>query len=428
MMMANKMDNNVEQPIEKKEKPHKVWRKKYIHEVNEQNDIKYRGPLSYRHLRIIAWVFLAIAQVSIILKFGATLYQNEDMYGVWPNVLSFFSSFMSPLFLLASFAVVLTAKDGYRRLIITYTGIALLIIFGFIFVYEYYVVGTFAIAVGYSDANEMVRGFFRAASTNGFITFNIFIDLLLCTLVTFFTNYRPTKYFQGKKIVIFRLFTLLPIFYELGSIAIKILISTNNLSISPIIFPFLTTKPPVTFFIFVVLALFMKNREKFYLKKGKTHEEYLQFQKTNVNSWHFSSFLSVTIAISAIIDIIIFVIVSMIVLTASLPSGEVDDIVVIQTFTDTFDKLISWGLGKTATMILIIPLVLLFDYRKTYKNNYIDIIIPAGGIALLILVYLEGGYEVIKQYLVNMIRESEKEPEEAATILLDNIKNIIRKK
>ena len=422
------MESNVEKPIEKKEKPHKVWRKKYIHEVNEQNDIKYRGPLSYRHLRIIAWVFLAIAQIGVILSFGTTIYQNENMYGIWPNILSFFSSFMSPLFLLASFAVVLNAKDGYRRLIITYTGIALLIIFGFIFVYEYYVVGTFAIAVGYSNANEIVRGFFQAASTNRFITFNIFIDLLLCTLVTFFTNYRPTKYFQGKKLIIFRLFTLLPILYELGSILVKILITTQSLSVSPIIFPFLTTKPPVAFFIFVSLALFMKNREKFYLKKGKTHEEFLQFQKTNVNSWHFSSFLSVTIAISAVIDIIIFVIVYMVVLTASLPSDGIDDMVFFNVSTETFDNLTSWGLGKTASMIIIIPIVLLFDYRKTYKNNLMDMIIPAGGIALLVLVTLEGGYEVIKQYLINMIKESEKEPEEAATILLENSKNIIRKK
>lgn len=38
-----------------------------------------------------------------------------------------------------------------------------------------------------------------AKSSTGFISFNIFIDLTLCTLVMFFINYNPKKYFQGKK-------------------------------------------------------------------------------------------------------------------------------------------------------------------------------------------------------------------------------------
>ena len=428
-MRKKMMKQNNEQVIEVKEKPHKIWKAKYIHEVNKDNDIKYRGPLSYRHLRIIAWVFLAIAQLGVILNFGTTLYQNPNMYGAWPTVLSFFSSFMSPLFLLASFAMVLNAKGGYRKMIIMYTGLVLLVVLGFIFVYEHYIVGTFAIALGgYSQANIVVTQFFSSNSSNGFIAFNIFIDLLLCTLVTFFTNYRPTKYFQGDKLKYFRLFALIPILYELGSITIKILVSQKVFTLSPLFFPFLTTKPPVAFFIFVIMALFMMNREKYYLKKGKTHEEYVEFKNTNVNSWHFSKTLSVTIVISAIIDIVIFVGLFLLTFLGNMPEGEAEEAMLLEYTYQTLKTVVSWGFGKTASMVLIIPIVLLFDYKKTYNNKNIDMFIPIGGIALVVVVYIEGGYEVLKNFIAELIATPEETPpEETVSLFIKVVKNIFHK-
>ena len=53
------------------------------------------------------------------------------------------------------------------------------------------------------------------------------------------------------------------------------------------------------------MALFIKSGERFYIKKGKTHEDYEKFKDTNVNSLHFSLFLSGIIILVGIIDIIL---------------------------------------------------------------------------------------------------------------------------
>ena len=82
-------------------------------------------------------------------------------------------------------------------------------------------------------------------------------------------------------------------------------------------------------------------------------------------------------------------------------------------------------------MVLIVPLLLLFDYKKSYKNPMIDTIIPIAGIIVIVLIFLEGGYEVLKQYLINLIKaseESKQEPVEKAIQAVKYIKDIIAKK
>lgn len=220
---------------EKKEKP--IWHIRNIHNVTAENDIKFRGPLSYRHLRIIAWVFLAIAQIGLLLKFNITLGKDPALFGRWPSFLSGFSSLMSPLFLIAAFSVVINAKDGYRRLIILYVGLSLMIFALFALVYLHYIVGTVALTMGYAAAFQNMEILFHAITSNGFLAFNIFIDLLLCTLVTFFINYQPKKYFQGKKIYIFRALVALPLLYEIASIGLKIASSFNKISLPVLVYP-----------------------------------------------------------------------------------------------------------------------------------------------------------------------------------------------
>ena len=406
------------------EKPHKIWRKKYIHEVSPTNDIKYRGPLSYRHLRIFAWFFLALAQIGVILTLGTKLYHNPDMYWRWPSVLRNFSSLMSPLFLIASFSIMINAKNGYKRLLMMYGGVSLLILAAFAFIYEYYIVGTFAIVTDFNDANRNIQIVFNSFASEGFITFNVFIDLFLCTLIMFFVNYKPTKYFQGKLIIIFRLFVIFPILYELGSIALKILSSIDVLELSPLLWPLLTTKPPVAFTIFIFMAIFIKNREKHYLKHGKTHADYKKFLKTNVNALQFSIHLSIVIVVAAIVDLILTILLTAIVAIIKLPSLPDET----EVFLYAYNAVSSWGFSKTLPMILIIPIILLFDYTKIYQDYRIDVLIPLVGIGVLAVIYIEGGYEVIKQYLVDLIKSSDKPEEETARLFINDIKYFFTRK
>ena len=169
--------------VKKKTKPvkKKKFRKmsrRHIHEITAENDIKFRGPLSYRHLRIIGWLFLALAQVGILLALGCKLYQDANRFGPWPEILKTFSSFMGPLFLTAAFSTVLVAKDGYRKLIILYGGFNVLMYLLFLIVYQHYFVGF--LSIGNPDsAQQIAEMVFTSLTGNGFIAFNIFIDLFL---------------------------------------------------------------------------------------------------------------------------------------------------------------------------------------------------------------------------------------------------------
>lgn len=412
--------------VNKPEKKKAIWRRKYIHEVTEENDIKFRAPLSYRHFRILGWLFLAISQISVILKFGETIYSNPGMYGTWPSVLSIFSSLMAPLFLIAAFSVVLNAKDGYRRLLITYGGLSLLIFFAFLFVYEHYIVGVFATATDKGTAHSFVNDLLALGSGSGFLAFNFFLDLLLCTLVTFFINYRPKKFFQGKKIIIFRLFASIPILYEVASIILKICCSTMTITLHPLVFPLLTTKPPLAFFIFVAMAFFVKNREAYFVKKGKTHEEFDKFQETNVNSLHFSIFLSVAIVIAALVDLAVMIGLLLSLVKAYPIQEGIDKVYYLSSLLKTVN---AWGFGGVVPMILIVPLVIFFDYKKTYENKTIDLFVPVAGIALIAIVYIEGGFEVLKNKLAELFTEPETPPEggDGANPLLVSIRCLIDK-
>ena len=85
-----------------------------IRQTLDGADIRYRGPLSYRHLRILAWLMCAISAGGSILviafKFIPNLLPEVNEFGL---IFSDFSNLALPLFMLANFAVILTAKDNY---------------------------------------------------------------------------------------------------------------------------------------------------------------------------------------------------------------------------------------------------------------------------------------------------------------------------
>ena len=379
----------MEEEIVNKPKKKRIWRLKHIHEVNEENDIKFRGPLSYRHLRAIGWLFFALGQIGIILGLATKIKGNVDFSGA-ASALQAFSSLMAPLFLVAAFSQVLIAKNGYKKLIITYAVGSVAVFLATLFVYEHYIVALVA-AFQPEGADDFAQMIITLINKNSFMAFNVFIDLLLFTLLTFFLLYRPKKHFQGKKIYIFRCLAILPLLYEAGSIFLKVFASAEIIVLHPLVFPILTTKPPMAFLMFVVMVLFIKFRERYYIKKGKTHEEYQKFLNTNVNRLHFSIALSIFILVFALIDM--FTTFGIVVSQIDLSYPE--ETIPLQIIY-YLNIALSWGFGKVIPMVLVIPILILFNYRKTYKNKNIDLIIPIAGFGLVALIYLEGVFQVVR--------------------------------
>ena len=235
-------------PTAEKERISAIGRRKRkkIDEYNENNDIKYRGPLSYRHLRAAAWGCLILAHIGIIFNIIGKIDSNlgNDLF-VAREILRYFYGLMMPLFLIAAFAVILNGTLNFKNLLLFYGGLSVLFYVAFVFIHERYLVGTFQnlFNLSYKQATEGIDDLIRLFVKSDTLTFNIFMDLFMCTSLAFFMIYKPKKLFRGKRIIIFRLLSILPILFEIGSFTLKFLSSLKLISLSAYVYPLLTTKP-----------------------------------------------------------------------------------------------------------------------------------------------------------------------------------------
>lgn len=374
--------------IEAKTQPKKLSRRERRRErvrkaLFAKEDIKYKAPLSYRHLRIIGWICMALGQLALLCSICNTIMDWSPVGKAGYQAISVISNLSTPLFVFASFGLILSKQKRYSSFLVTY-GLAFLAIgFGFIFFYYRYVDGLF-VQLGINKTNfaEITKNFIGNK-----ININVFADLFTFALFHFFINYSPKKYFKGRKIIIFRLFSLIPISFILLCYVLHILHGFAVINLPIFIYPFLTTKSPLLFALFVIISLWIRNREKWFIKLGATKEEYHKFSLTNRNSLSFSTHVSILILVGIVADFIIGMIIGFIInIILGIPFDS-------DVLTDTF------LIGQTFPLVFSIPILFLYSYTKTHKEKIIDIIIPIGGIALTAFVYLEVIYQIIS-YLV----------------------------
>ncbi len=385
---ANSSDDTGEKRVKKKWRGSKRRIRRKIHEiVDSGRDIKFRGPLSYRHLRILAWIALAASQVavftSLAIKFDPSM---EGELSTLTSAFSIIGVLVVPLFLIANFSRILNVDGGYKSLLLSFGGLSAAFVVGFVFVYRHYVIGLLTAISDAETAEKLGAVIIRLAGGGKFFAFNLFIDLFLCTLLNFFLNYTPKKSFRGKKLMIFRLFGLFPIAYEVASMILKIAASVDAITLPVYAFPFLTVKPPMTIVLFIALSVFIKLRERLFLKRGKTRADYNAFLSTNLNSFQFSLFTSIAIFIAAVVDLIVYIIL----VNAVVPDGASAEVIV-----EMLSRVDSIGFGDTFPLVFAIPFVMLFSYTKKYKKSNVDLWISVIGFIFVALVIVEGGYQFL---------------------------------
>lgn len=364
-------------------------------------DIKYNAPFSYRYFRIIGWFCLAATFVSLVLGavvnlrllLGSAAPESLGTYNRIANVISYFSALPLPLFLIANFTVILQNRKNYKNLIYFYSILVAGVYLAFIFVYYHYVVLAIMRTdnVSFLEARARSIESFAALGLQNGLVVNVFVDLLSCVFIMFFIEYEPKKYFQGRKIILFRLMVLIPIFYQIASATILGLLGLNsmygflyNFSVPPEILPLLGKKPIGMIAAFVVICLYVKFDKKRYLKKGGTLEGYEEYTKTNRHSFRFSLMMALTFLIVAVVDFIVVLVPTLIKIQGI---ANPDDALLYATIY--IDELMNFTLGKSVCLLLVIPLCLLYSYTKQHKNPKLDKFIPIGGIALIAFAIIE---------------------------------------
>ena len=366
-------------------------------------DSKYRGPLSYRHFRIIAWVALTITGIFTILGLVSTIavklqISTPEDAAIIENVadiFSFASSLPLPLFLIANFAVILQGKNNYKKLLITYGGIFIAIYIGFLIVYYHYIVMLVMkfLGVGFLEAREYSVLILTMLGSESGLVVNVFVDLFMCVLIMYFINYNPKKFFKGKLIILFRLLAIIPILFEFLSATLMGFLSMSGriegfyFAVPPEILPMIGKKPVGMIVAFVIMCIYIKMREKKYLKKGGTVEGYELYERTNRNSFKFSRVMALTFFLVAIVDLILFIVGLASIYAANNLAEEYLEL--------AMNVLSGFTVGKSVCLILVIPFILLFDYTKQHKNPGLDKFVPIGGIVLLIFAIFEAAFLAI---------------------------------
>ena len=364
-----------EVPLTRKERRHAKLRAK----LTSRQDIKYRGPLSYRYLRVIAWLAIAAGQIVFLNSVSQDALGLNMLNTTISTVLTVFSMLSFPLFLIAAFGMILKTSKNYKKILISYAISFLGIGLGLTLVYLRYV-SSVLLKIGVDAESISTVGQLIGSK----VDINVFSDLMAFALFHFFLNYTPTKHFLGKKVAIFRAFAILPILFVVGSYVIKVMFELRQISLPFYAFPFLTTKSPLVFALFSVISLLIKNRERTFRKIGLTSDEYHTFLKTKRNSLYFSITLSIVILIFAVIELVI------------VGAFGYNYIILQGMGTDEFINLLNaYGLGECLSMLFAIPIVFLYSYTKEHKGAMLDRLMPAFGILLIAFIYIEGLYRFI---------------------------------
>ena len=213
------MEEIVEQQAE-----HKMTHKEKCYErirnrLFKENDIKYEGPLSYRALRILAWICLALSQVALLNSIGTTLFHYNQLGETASTIIGLFASLSTPFFIVASFGLILSGRRDVRDFMLVY-GLAYLGMgLGFVVFYLRYINGLF-VKLG---LEQSIFQIFLESFLADKVQVNVFADLFAFALFHFFVNFTPKKIFKGKSLIIFRLFSLIPLAFVVVSYVLKVL-------------------------------------------------------------------------------------------------------------------------------------------------------------------------------------------------------------
>ncbi|MBR6184897.1 MAG: hypothetical protein IKQ41_01390 [Clostridia bacterium] len=362
-------------------------RRLQLHEVDLENDIRYRGPLSYLGLQILGWMAIVASAAALLIRIGGKLDPSVTAeFGQIGTVMTYVSALSLPCLLIANFARILNNTEKYWKQLLR-NGLAMLGIYALSYFlinrYFFGLLGQFV--TDPENVEPILMTFFRQMKGHGFIAFNLFVDLFLCSLFMFFLNVRPKRVFTGKKVLILRALALLPIAYEVASIWLKGMAAAGKVELPLWSFGLLTLKPPMAFLVFVILALHIKEREYRFCRHGRSQEEYHAYLQTNRNSLHFSVYLTILIVIAVVIDFIIL----FVFLTEE--AGSLEKVEEITDYNRTIA--VAMGFGEAITMFFVLPFLLLFSYTRVPKSKTFSLFVPVIAIAMIVLLFVEGFYQ-----------------------------------
>ena len=325
-------------------------------------NIRYRGIFSYSAVKIIAFVFLFLAQVHLAQGF-INKFISIESWTLWvDSTLEILSLFALPLFLTANFCLIMYKKQNIKKSLILNSILAIVIWLAIVLVYYRYVVG---VCEHLADSHQEALAIAERVTKKLFgkiINYNVFVDLALFSLFYFFFFYTPNNIKKKKSLLAFRFCSLIPIIFAITASIIYANYYVGNIDLPVALLPILPCRSLTVYFIFFLLSVALKLRAILFKKWGGTEQEYKQYIESNKSSLEISCVASIIIFVVCLIDFLLLYI---------------------------NPRVLLYGLGLNFYFVFIIPFIMLFSYSKQPKSKFINIILPLIFIVAVIILYLE---------------------------------------
>ena len=340
-----------------------------IDKLLSKRDIKYKGPFSYRTLRIIGFAFLLIAQGCACFAFLSKFKEYPEWSFTLVDVLLTIAKFSLPIFLAANFCVIMSDKKKIKKNLIFYSLMALLFYLAVVIVYYRYLLGIATALLEDTQSATATANFIAKKIFRNIINYNIFVDLALFSMFYFFLFFTPKNINTKKKLITFRAMSILPILFVIVAIVLYICDMFGVFEIPVAILALLPCRAPTFYVIFILISVFAKLREKRFLDLGGTKEEYNKYLKTKRNSFEISVISSIIIFAVCLVDFLLLV---------------------------WFPEVILAGFGYNFYLVFVAPLILLLSYNKQPKYKFVDMLLPVIFVICTIILYLETALIFVK--------------------------------
>ena len=106
---------------------------------------------------------------------------------------------------------------------------------------------------------------------------------------------------------------------------------------------------------------------------------------------HFSVYLAVVLVIAAALDFVMMIVMTFLAApnVEAIANAETEEMMrFVQVALDV-------GFGGSVMLIVVAPIMLLYSYTRIPKNKMISTLIPVAGIVLIILIVIEGIYQML---------------------------------
>ena len=333
-----------------------------IEKLLAKKDIKFRGPFSYRTIRIFGYIFMLFAQIYLIFSvIGQISPLPETTVKVF-DVLQVLSIFALPLFLAANFCIIMSSKRKIKNFLILYSVIAILIYLAILLIYYRYLLGMATAIVGDVETGYELADIIAKQVFGKWINYNIFVDLSLFSLFFFFFFYTPKNIKSRKGLLVFRWCSLLPVLFAIASTVLYGLHVVGTIDLPVAMLAIMPCRSFSVYAIFFILSLVIKLRSYVFRKWGGTEEEYESYLKTRRNSLEVATLAAIVVACVCLVDFILLM---------------------IAPYSMIF------GLGINFYIIGIIPFIFLLSYTRQPKFKVVDTLLPFIFLGCVLIVFLE---------------------------------------